>query len=60
MDELTVRRMLKESRQELSVLQTKYKIQPSKQLKFDLNVKSVEVALLNVKLKNIKRRGAYN
>lgn len=57
MDELSIRRMLKESSSELKVIQVKYLKNPTKQLKFDLNLKSVEVALLKIKLKNIKRRG---
>ena len=57
MDELSIRRMLKESSSELKLIQVKYLKNPTKQLKFDLNLKSVEVALLKIKLKNIKRRG---
>lgn len=60
MDELTIRRMLKESKKELSVLKNKYESSPTKQLKFDLNIKVVEVGLLNVKLRNIKKRGTYS
>lgn len=60
MDELTIRRMLKESKKELSVLKNKYEASPTKQLKFDLNIKVVEVGLLNVKLRNIKKRGTYS
>jgi hypothetical protein len=59
-DELTVRRMLKESKQELNIIQAKYKVNPSKQLRVDLNFKVIEVGLLNVKLKNIKSRGTYH
>lgn len=57
MDELSIRRILKESSSELKLIQVKYLKNPTKQLKFDLNLKSVEVALLKIKLKNIKRRG---
>lgn len=57
MDQLSIRRMLKESNSELKLIQVKYLKNPTKQLKFDLNLKSVEVALLKIKLKNIKRRG---
>ena len=57
MDELSIRRMLKESEKELQEVKLKYIKNPTKQLKFDLNIKSVEVGLLKIKLKNIKRRG---
>ncbi|WP_291548062.1 hypothetical protein [Clostridium sp. HMP27] len=55
MDEFTIRRMLKKSEKELKELKCKFKTNPSKQIKFDLNLKQVEVALLKIKLKNIKR-----
>lgn len=57
MNELSIRRMLKESEKELQEVKLKYIKNPTKQLKFDLNLKSVEVGLLKIKLKNIKRRG---
>ena len=57
MDELNIRRMLKESEKELQEVKLKYIKNPTKQVKFDLNLKSVEVGLLKIKLKNIKRRG---
>lgn len=57
MDELSIRRMLKESEKELQEVKLKYIKNPTKQLKFDLNLKSVEVGLLKIKLKNIKRKG---
>lgn len=60
MDELFIRRMLKESNKELKEIQIKYLKRATKQLKFDLNLKSVEVALLKIKLKNIKSRGTDN
>ncbi|WP_300855468.1 hypothetical protein [uncultured Clostridium sp.] len=60
MDELFIRRILKESNKELKEIQIKYLKRPTKQLKFDLNLKSVEVALLKIKLKNIKSRGTDN
>lgn len=60
MDELCIRRILKESNKELKEIQSKYLKSPTKQLKFDLNLKSVEVALLKIKLKNIKSRGTDN
>lgn len=57
MDELSIRRMLRGSTKELKEMQLKYLKSSTKQLKFDLNLKSVEVALLKIKLKNIKNRG---
>lgn len=58
MDELSINRMLKESKLELDELKIKYMKTPTKQLKFDLNLKMVEVGLLKIKLKNIRRRDA--
>jgi hypothetical protein len=60
MDEFTVIKMIKESKQELNVLKNKHMAAPTKQTKFDLDLKSVGIALLNVKLKNIRRRGTYS
>lgn len=55
MDELTVRRYLKQSVAEFKEIHKAYKEEPNKQLRFDLSLKYLEVKVWQRKLKNLKK-----
>jgi hypothetical protein len=57
LDELAVHRWIKESKQELSQLRKEYEEKKTKELRFLVKLKQIEVKLAELKLINMKKRG---
>lgn len=54
--ELEVRRMLKQAKVEYAEMEKQYLDNPTRQGKFDLTLKVLEVRFFEAKIKNMKRR----